>query len=163
MGASPVTGGHRLQLTATYLTVRVRVGVASLILLIAIALFGTMEGDWLVVAIVAADPAVSSFEYRRPVRRAVVSLVSLAIMFGLAGIIIRMPVLIGSFLVFLIVATTVIAEMRRALAIIAYAVSSIKMPAARASSRRPCRSVSHDLSRDPVEIRQIRTNLRHSR
>jgi signal transduction histidine kinase len=122
MGASSTAGGYRLQLTATYLTVRVRVGVASLILLIAIALFGSMEGDWLVVAIVAVDLAVSILEARRSIQRAVVSLVSLATMFGLAGIVIRMPVLIGSSLVFLIVATTVIAEMRRALAIIAYSV-----------------------------------------
>jgi signal transduction histidine kinase len=122
MGASPVAGGYRLQLTATYLTVRVRVGVASLILLIAIALFGSMASHWLVVAIVAIDLVINLVEVRRPRQRAVISLISLATMFGLVGIIIRMPVLIGSSLVFLIVATTVIAEIRQALAIITYSV-----------------------------------------
>lgn len=118
-----MAGGYRLQLTATYLTVRVRVGVASLILVLAIALFGSMASAWLVVAIVAVDLAVNVLEVRRPRQRAVVSLISLATMFGLAGIIIRMPVLIGSSLVFLIVATTVIAETRQALAIIGYSVA----------------------------------------
>lgn len=118
-----MAGGYRLQLTATYLTVRVRVGVASLILVLAIALFGSMASAWLVVAIVAVDLAINLLEIRRPRQRAVVSLISLATMFGLAGIIIRMPVLIGSSLVFLIVATTVITESRQALAIIGYSVA----------------------------------------
>ena len=118
-----MAGGYRLQLTATYLTVRVRVGVASLILVLAIAVFGSMASAWLVVAIVAVDLAIAILEVRRPKQRAVVSLISLATMFGLAGIIIRMPVLIGSSLVFLIVATTVIAEIRQALAIIGYSVT----------------------------------------
>ena len=75
------------------------------------------------VAIVAVDLAINGLEIRRPRQRAVVSLISLATMFGLAGIIIRMPALIGSSLVFLIVATTVITELRQALAIIGYSVA----------------------------------------
>ena len=91
-----MAGGYRLQLTATYLTVRVRVGVASLILVLAIALFGSMASAWLVVAIVAVDLAVNVLEVRRPRQRAVVSLISRATMFGLAGIIIRMPLVATS-------------------------------------------------------------------
>ncbi|MDH5371405.1 MAG: HAMP domain-containing histidine kinase [Acidimicrobiia bacterium] len=123
MGTPQAAVGYRLQLGATYRMVRVRVGVASLIVVTAIAAIGSMEGRWVAAVVVAVDLIVNILESRRPQPRAVISLVSLATMFGLLGIIIRVPALIGSSLVFIIVAATVIAELRQAVAIVVYSVA----------------------------------------
>lgn len=123
MGAPQTAVGYRLQLAATYLAVRVRVGIASLIVILIVALFGSMEGAWIAVVVVAVDLVVSTLESRRVHPRAIVSLVCLATMFGALGVIIRVPVLIGSSLVFLIVVATVIAELRQAIVTIGYSVA----------------------------------------
>ncbi len=120
MGAPQAAVGYRLQLAATYLTIRVWVGVASLAVIIAIAAIGSLENEWLAVAVVAADLAVNYLESRRTRPRAAISLFSLATMFGLLGVIIRVPALMGSSLVFIIVIATVIATARQSVAIVAY-------------------------------------------
>ena len=120
MGAPQAAVGYRLQLAATYLTIRVWVGVASLAVMLAIAAIGSLENEWLAVAVVAADLAVNYLEIRRAQSRAAISLFSLATMLGLLGVIIRVPALMGSSLVFIIVIATVIATARQSVAIVAY-------------------------------------------
>ena len=119
MGAPQAAVGYRLQLAATYLTIRVWVGVASLAVILAIAAIGSLENAWLAVAVVAADLVVNYLESRRTHLRAVISLLSLATMLGLLGVIIRVPALMASSLVFIIVIATVIETARQSLAIFA--------------------------------------------
>jgi signal transduction histidine kinase len=120
MGTPQAAVGYRLQLAATYLTIRVWVGVASLAVILAIAAIGSLENEWLAVAVVAADLAVNYLESRRTQPRAAISLFSLATMLGLLGVIIRVPALMGSSLVFIIVIATVIATARQSVAIVTY-------------------------------------------
>ncbi len=120
MGAPKAVVGYRLQLTATYLTIRVRVGLASLIVILAVAFSGSTTGRWICVAVVGADLVINSYERRRSHPRAIISLIALASMFGLLGIILGVPVFIGSSLVFIIITATVITTFPQAIAIIAY-------------------------------------------
>jgi signal transduction histidine kinase len=120
MGAPKAAVGYRLQLAATYWTIRVRAGLASLVVILAVAFSGSTTGRWICVAVVGADLAINSYERRRSHPRAVISLMALASMLGILGVILRVPVFIGSSLVLVIIAATVITTFPQAITIIAY-------------------------------------------
>ncbi|MDF1594922.1 MAG: HAMP domain-containing sensor histidine kinase [Acidimicrobiia bacterium] len=120
MGAPKVAVEYRLQLTATYLTIRVWVGLASLIVILAVAFAGSTTGRWICFGVVGADLAINVYERKRTHPRAVISLIALTSMLGVLGMILQVPALIASSLVFIIIAATVITTVPQALAIVAY-------------------------------------------
>ncbi len=115
MAAPQVVDGYRLQLTATFLTIRVGVGGASLIALAFIVAFGSVPNAWILLVAIFLDVVLNVVEWRRSESRAAVSLASLATLLGLLFVLLREPVFIGAGLVFMIVAATALADRRTAI------------------------------------------------
>lgn len=120
MAKPQVVDGYRLQLVASFLTIRIGVGAASLIALALVAAFGSVANAWITLPAVGIDLILNVIESRREERRAIVSLGSMATLVGVLFVLFREPALIGAGLVLAIVATAALLERRDAAALTGY-------------------------------------------
>ncbi len=120
MAKPQVVDGYRLQLVASFLTIRIGVGAASLIALALVVAFGSVANAWITLPAIGIDLILNVIESRRDERRAIVSLGSMATLLGVLFVLFREPALIGAGLVLVIVAAAALLERRYAAVLTGY-------------------------------------------